>query len=68
VLVGDIKQLLVVVQLIMGELMHQGTTRRAELERRDDVGIGHPQELMALLGEAPSVISERFIRLLSATP
>jgi hypothetical protein len=42
----------------MAELMYRGATCHARLECRDCVGIGHPQELMALPREVPDVISE----------
>jgi hypothetical protein len=47
--------------------MYQGVACHVRLEHRDDVGVGHPPELMALLGEASNVISERFARLLPTT-
>jgi hypothetical protein len=50
----------------MIELRHQGMARRAGLECQDGVGVVHPWELMALLREAPNVISEGFTRLLPA--
>jgi hypothetical protein len=64
---GDIKQLLGGVQLITANLMRQGVARCVGPEYQDEVGVGHPRELMALLREAPIVISKGFARLLLAT-
>jgi hypothetical protein len=47
--------------------VYHGVARRARPECRDDIGVGHPWELMALPGEAPNVISEGFNRLLPTT-
>jgi hypothetical protein len=63
---GIIKHPLGGSRLIMIELRHQGMARRAGLECQDGVGVVHPWELMALLREAPNVISEGFTRLLPA--
>jgi hypothetical protein len=42
----------------MAELVHQGAVCHAILERRDDVGISHTWELMALSCETLNVISD----------
>jgi hypothetical protein len=34
--------------------------RHAIPKRLNGIGVGHPREFMALLGEAPNVISEGF--------
>jgi hypothetical protein len=47
--------------------MHQGMTHHVRPKCQNDIGVGHPQELMTLLGEMSYVISEKFTRLLPAT-
>jgi hypothetical protein len=51
----------------MAKLMYHGAARRAGPEHRDDVGVGHPWELVAHSGEVLNVISEGFTRLLPTT-
>jgi hypothetical protein len=48
----------------MAELMHQGSTVCAKLERRDDISIIDLGEFVTLLGEMSDVIPERFVLLL----
>jgi hypothetical protein len=44
----------------MAEHMHQCMTHLVGPKCRDDVGLGHPWELMTFLRETPNVISEGY--------
>jgi hypothetical protein len=45
---GNVEYLLGCFRLLMPELMNQGAAHHVILEHRDDIGIGHPRELMVL--------------------
>jgi hypothetical protein len=64
---GDIEQFLSGVQLIMAELMHQGSASCATPKLRDDIGVGYTWVLMSLPGEAMIVESKRHACLLLTT-
>jgi hypothetical protein len=46
--------------------MYEGAACHAGPERRDDVGVSHPWELVGLSRKTPDVVLEAFARLLSA--
>jgi hypothetical protein len=64
---GDVEKLLRGLQLVTAKLMHQGSTVRVGLERRDDGGVADLGELMTLSGETSDVVLQGFALFLSAT-